>query len=297
MGDAEMKYHVPVLLNEVLKLLQVVPGKWYVDATGGGGGHTEQILKSGGYVLALDQDPDAIDELNRKFTSEIKSGKVILRKSNFSEITKILKETGLGEIQGILFDLGMSTHQIAESKRGFSYLKDEPLDMRMSSEGVTAREIVNTYKEGQLYEIFRKFGEEQLADPIVRALVLARTVAPIERTGQLKKIIFEVVGKGGNKSFGTTARIFQALRIAVNLEIERLKGVLPQVASILAVRGRLVVISFHSLEDRAVKLFMRHAENQKTCIVLTHQPIRPTLGEIKANPRARSAKMRAFEKI
>lgn len=297
MGDPKKKYHVPVLLNEVIELLQVRQGLWYVDATAGGGGHTEKILELGGKVLAIDVDPDSIVELNLLFKDEIEKGNLIVRNRNFSHLIQILKETEIEKIAGILFDLGMSTHQIDDSGRGFSYLRNEPLDMRMSAFGQSAKDIINTYSEEDLYEIFRKYGEEQLAGPIVRALILARTIEPIQTTAQLAALVGEVGSMREKDKTSHISRIFQALRIEINQEIRNLKEVLPQTVKILEIGGKGVVVSFHSLEDRVVKLFLRSEERQNTISVLTRQPIIPAREEILLNRRARSAKMRAFVKI
>ena len=282
----EEDFHKPVLLKEAIKALNIRKGKKYIDATLGGGGHTKEILKRGGIVLGIDWDAETISKLktkNEKVKTYIKNKRLILRKGNFRDIKKIAQKHGFDKSAGILFDLGLSIWQIEKSKRGFSYLRDEPLDMRMDlSQKLTAVEIINNLTREELNEIFTRFGEEINSRAIANALVSAR---PIKTT----KEIVEVIGKDA----GQLARVFQALRIVVNDEIENLKAALPQAIGLLEKKGRLAVISFHSLEDRIVKFGLR-AKNLK---IITQKPIRPSREEIMTNIRARSARMRAAERI
>ena len=298
-SDVKQIYHVPVLLNEVINALQVRENKWYIDATAGGGGHSEAILRLGGRVLALDQDEDAVFWLKEKFKSELSSGKIIIKKGNFRKLEKLVAEAKIGEIWGILLDLGMSTYQLKGSGRGFSFREDEKLDMRMAKdEGISAEEVINTFSEDKLYEIFRKFGEEHLARELARATVCARTVKPIRTTSQLREMIIEVYKNAHIKELKDPAtRTFQALRIFVNDEAEALKTVLPQALRLVARAGRLVIISFHSLEDRQVKLFFREKAATEAIRLINHKPISAGDDEINRNPSARSARLRVAEKI
>lgn len=290
-------YHAPVLLNEAIEYLRVIPGCWYVDATAGGGGHTAALIQQGARVLAIDQDKDAIAHLTKIFEAEINQRRLRIRRGNFSYLAQLKQEAHVGQIRGVLFDLGMSTHQIRDSGRGFSFRGSEPLDMRMSEEvSITAEEIINNYSEEKLYEIFRKFGEEQLARPIARAICRARSIKPIIRTDELVSIICSVYG---TKQFPIhpATRTFQALRIAVNDELNELRRGLRQALELVEKKGRIVTISFHSLEDRIAKQFFLEQSRQSYMNILTKRPVRSSEKELTLNPAARSAKLRAGEKI
>lgn len=265
-----MKSHIPVLLNEAIQGLNVAPGKRFIDATYGGGGHAKEIERRGGEVLAMDVDSDT-------------KATVI---GNFRNIEKIAREHGFSNVNGILFDLGVSSHQLDTEERGFSYrFTDAPLDLRLNqSKGETAAQLVNRASSEELYEIFTRFGEEELARTISHDIVRARAIAPIETTGDLVRIV------GSHP--GTLSRVFQALRIAVNDELEALKEGLLGAEKLLDKNGRLVVITFHSLEDRIVKQFMQRDQWR----VITRKPIASSWGEQKENPRSRSAKLRIAEK-
>lgn len=294
--------HKPVLLKEAIEGLKIREGKKYIDATVGGGGHTWEVVKRGGLLLGIDRDPEAIERLKLKFKKEkqqLKSKKLILAQGNFANLKEIAGKHDFRRVGGVLFDLGMSSWQIEKSGRGFSYLRDELLDMRLNpqEQKITAADILNQATKEELYEIFSKYAEEERALPVASALVRAR---PIETTVQLSSVIERVGGK-----MGTKARIFQALRIAVNNELENLKKALPQAVNLLEPGGRLAVISFHSLEDRIVKLTIRNypptprlRRRGEIAILrnLTKKPIRPKFEEIQENPRARSAKLRIVEK-
>ena len=281
-------YHISVLPEEAIGFLNVRPGKKYIDCTLGGGGHTRAILEKGGEVLGIDRDQDAIDNF------KIKDQRSKIKKGNFRDLKEIAVTNGFEKVDGILYDLGVSTHQLKTEGRGFSFGTDDSLDMRMDkTEGLTAKEVINKFTKEELYEIFTKYGEEKLAWSIADAVISARRVGPVETTKQLAEIILSVRGKIGK--FDRThpaTRVFQALRIFVNSELDSLRESLPQAVEILNKEGRLVVISFHSLEDRIVKNFIR--DNLKN---LTKKPIRPTDEETKNNLRARSGKLRAAEKL
>ncbi len=281
-------YHISVLPEEAIGFLNVRPGKKYIDCTLGGGGHTRAILEKGGEVLGIDRDKDAIDNF------KIKDQRSKIKKGNFRDLKEIAVANGFNHVDGVLYDLGVSTHQLKTEGRGFSFGTDDSLDMRMDkTEGLTAKEVINKFTKEELYEIFTKYGEEKLAWSIADAVISARRVRPVETTKQLAEIILSVRGKIGK--FDRThpaTRVFQALRIFVNSELDSLRESLPQAVEILNKEGRLVVISFHSLEDRIVKNFIR--DNLKN---LTKKPIRPTDEETKNNLRARSGKLRAAEKL
>lgn len=291
--------HIPVLLHEAIENLHVTEGKEYIDATLGGGGHTFEILKHGGRVLGIDQDYDAIDFVQEKIdkAGNLKD-KAKLALGNFGNIGKIVTDNGFEHVSGILFDLGFSSNQIEKSGRGFSFLRDEPLDMRMSGQGeeensVTAAEILKRYSEEELYDIFSRFGEEPYSQKIARAIVGARKEKEILSTQDLVSII-KNVKKGGFIHPATL--VFQALRIAVNNELENLKYGIVEGFEMLVPGGRLVVISFHSLEDRIVKNYFRKLSLEQKAHLLTKKPIIASDEEIKSNLRSRSAKMRVIEK-
>jgi len=279
--------HQPVMLSEALDLLNVQPGGVYVDATFGGGGHTRGIIERGGQVLALDQDPDAHKRAERL-------GGVAIRfvKDNFRNLEAVLASQGLPPVNGILADLGVSSFHFDDPDRGFSYQQEGPLDMRMGDSGPTAAEIVNTLPEEELANIIWRYGEERQSRRIARAIVAARVKEPIETTTQLAEIIRRAVGfrKAGHPA----RRTFQALRIYVNDELGALTELLEAAGRVLAPGGRLVVISFHSLEDRIVKHFLRDDPRFQ---VLTKKPLVASATEQEKNPRSRSAKLRAGERI
>jgi len=286
------KFHEPVLLEEVIQGFggrKALYGHLFIDATIGGGGHTETILTLGGRVLGVDKDIDAIKHLKKKFESEIRQGSLILVRGNYSEIKQIAQHCGIKDVDGILFDLGVSSNQIDRSGRGFSFLRDEPLDMRMGIGSLTAMEIVNSWSVDELYEIFAKYGEEIRARKIAEKIALTRRGTEITTTGQLATLI-------GN-DMGTRARIFQALRIVVNDEIGSLRQGLTDGFKLLGESGIMEVISFHSLEDRVVKLFFQQKELAKEGKVVNKKPIVASGEESKRNRRSRSAKLRIVEKV
>lgn len=299
-------YHIPVMLSEVIDYLNIIPGEWYVDCNLGGGGHTERIFKKGGKVLGIDLDPDAISEVANKNNLSIEkrgtslfahSDNLILYQSNFANLTQVLKDISIDHVSGVLFDLGVSSHQLEVSERGFSFNTDAPLDMRMDkSSGVTAADLVNALYEKELAELFWKLGEEHFSRPIARRIAEYRQKKKIETTNELAKIILSVRKRSDSDRTHPATRIFQALRIAVNDELNSLNTALPQATDILVSGGRVVVISFHSLEDRIVKDFFTE-QSEKTLKIITKKPIIPTHCEIERNPRSRSGKLRVAEKI
>ena len=280
--------HVPVMLAETVELLQVVPGRWYVDGTFGGGGHTRAILALGGRVLALDQDPEA-----ETHASELAGPDLCFRRANFRDLATVLMDTGITLVHGILFDLGVSSMQLDQGERGFSYRSDGPLDMRMAGSGPNAADLVNNATEAELAEAIHRFGEERYSRRIARAIVAARAQGPIETTRALTRII-ETAYPAGRRRSHPARRTFQALRMTVNDELGALSAGLQVAEAALASHGRLVVLSYHSLEDRLVKHFIRDSEGLQA---LTKRPLTASPEEVAANPRARSVKLRAAERI
>jgi len=290
--------HIPVLKNEVVKLLDPKPNNDYVDCTIGEGGHAKEILEKilpDGKLLGIDLTGELIEVLKRKFKEFGKN--LVLVCENFSNLKKVAENCGFENVSGILFDLGLSSWHIEESGKGFSFMRNEPLDMRYEG-GVSAEEIVNSYSERKITKILKEFGEERFAKRIAEAIVKKRRFNPIKNTFQLVEIIRDAVPSWYQKRrihFAT--KTFQALRIAVNGELENLRKALPQAIDILKSDGKIVVISFHSLEDRIVKNFFRENSRKQILKILTKKPLRPTAEEIRANPRARSAKLRAAVKL
>lgn len=277
--------HAPVLLEPALDLLQVEAGKLYVDATFGGGGHTLAMLERGARVIALDQDPAAIERAEA-LAKDYPDALTAVH-ANFRDLAMVLDSLGIDRVDGILADLGISSFHLEDPSRGFAYRHDGPLDMRMGDEGPTAAEIVNTLPEEALAEIIFRYGEERKARKIAKAIVEARRKSPIQTTQALADIIRQAAGfrRAGHPARKT----FQALRIYVNDELGALEALLHSSARVLGVGGRLVIISFHSLEDRIVKRFFRESPDFEP---VRKKPIVPGAAEVAANPRARSAKLR-----
>jgi 16S rRNA (cytosine1402-N4)-methyltransferase len=305
--------HVSVLVREVIECLRPGPGKRYFDGTVGGGGHAEQILiesSPDGQVLALDRDDTALAETHKRL--ERFEGRVIARQASFAKAKDILTEIGWDGVDGVILDLGISSDQIDSPERGFSFRGAARLDMRMDRrQSVDAWQIVNSFAVEQLERIFRVYGEEPRARRIAQSIVAGRKQHTVETTAQLVQIIERVKGSGRRDHHPAT-QIFQALRIAVNQELQQLEQFLENGYETLRPGGRMVIISFHSLEDRIVKAAFRKWNRACLCPpralscrcgwsqkvkLLTKKPIMPSASEIHANPRARSAKMRAVERI
>jgi len=282
--------HIPVLLKETIDLLNVKKGGRYIDATLGLGGHSLEILRYGGRVLGIEVDEESLEEAKRLIGSKIK-----FVRADFKDIKRIAEENDFVPCDGVLFDLGMSSWQLEESGRGFSFQKEEPLDMRMDkSLAVTAADLLNSLSRDELTKLFQKYGGEQPARRVASAVVRARTLKPFETTGDLVGVVRGIKGNRGRIHPAT--KVFQALRIAVNDEIENLRSALPQAFKILVKGGRMAVISFHSLEDGEVKRFFKGLAGEGVGEIVTKKPITPAVQEIKANPRARSAKLRVIKK-
>ena len=303
--------HTPVLLAPTVDGLNIRPDGIYVDCTAGGGGHSSAIaarLSEKGRLIALDRDPDAIKAASERL-AEFPNASVIHR--NYSEIDKVLEELGIEAVDGILMDLGVSSHQLDEESRGFSYHSDAPLDMRMSQSGMSAADVVNTFDEQQLAKIIFEYGEEKFSRRIASNIVRARETAPIETTLQLADIVRESVPQKARREKNPCKKTFQAIRIAVNCEFDHLSEGLDKAFACLNPKGRLAVITFHSLEDRLVK--QRFASWCKGCIcppdfpqcvcgrkpqgtLVNRKPIEADENELGENPRSRSAKLRIIEK-
>ncbi len=287
--------HVPVLLHSVMGFLNPQPNQNFVDATLGGGGHSKEILvhtSPRGMVLGVDWDADALERLRSQSIPRL-----IMQKGNFAHIENIVAENEFGPISGILFDLGFSSLTLEESGRGFSFQKDEPLDMRYDQDNPrTAAHIVNRYAEEEIANILWQYGEERYNRRIAAAIRATRKQHSIQTTTQLLDVIARAVPAGYRHSrMHYATKTFQALRIATNDELENIRQGLTGALKILPPKSRLVVLSFHSLEDRIVKNFLR--DNKDTLTILTKKPIGPDRAEVDANPRARSAKLRAAEVI
>ena len=285
-------FHVPVMLREVLDVLVWKEDGVYVDGTVGGGGHAKEILRrTKGRLIGIDRDPEAIEEAKRQLATF--GDRVILVCAKFSEMGEILEELGIEEVDGILLDLGISQHQIEAPNRGFSYRLDGPLDMRMSLDGPTAEEVVNRYPEEALVRLFREYGEERFARRIARGICRVRKARPISSTGQLRDVVLSVIHN--NVPHKTLSRIFQAIRIEVNDELEELRRGLEVGLSVLARGGRIAVLSYNSLEDRTVKQTFR-----KWTVEGRVRPLGrffPSQEEVAENPRARGARLRSLEKL
>jgi 16S rRNA (cytosine1402-N4)-methyltransferase len=289
--------HVPVLLEETIEALNVQPGGRYIDCTIGPGGHAAAIMEHstpGGQLLGIDADPKAIKMARAKLDGYGDS--VLLVNQNFANLRSICLEHGFFPVHGILFDLGLSSVQLEKNNRGFSFQHDSQLDMRLSPrQEVTADIIVNSSPESQLARIIRAYGEERQSQRIARYIVRQR---PITSSLQLAQTVEAAVG-GRRGRIHPATRTFQALRIAVNQELEKLQSALEQAVDLLGFGGRLVVISYHSLEDRVVKQFLQQrARGDNVCLRLINKKvITPSLAEVHYNPRSRSAKLRAAERI
>ena len=284
--------HKSVLLHEVIEFLDPQKGDAFIDATIGFGGHTEKLLEKSTRVLGIDRDPEAIEYLKSEFR-DYKN--LVVVRGNFADIGKIARSHNFTSVKGILFDLGVSSCQLEKAERGFSFQKEGPLDMRMDPAiTVRAYDIVNNFERRRLYEIFKTYGGEKFSRRIAGAVCSARKVKPIETTTELARIIEGAVPGGARERIHPATRTFQALRIVVNSELLNLEQALPQTADLLKVGGRLAVVSFHSLEDKIVKRFLKQ---EKRLLVLTKKPIGPTESEIRDNPRCRSAKLRVAKKV
>lgn len=298
--------HKSVLFDEAVKSLNVAGDKIYVDATAGGGGHSLEISKNAGRLIAIDQDPDAIKVLHERLDG---IGNITIVQNNFVNIKSILQELGIDGIDGMLLDLGVSSFQLDTAERGFSYHKDAPLDMRMSKNGMSAADVVNTYSQEELANIIYRYGEDKFSRRIAQNIVKAREIKPIETTLELVDIIKSAYPKAKMRDSHPARKTFQAIRIEVNGELDKLSQTLDSALDCLNPGGRLSIITFHSLEDRMVKERFALWNNPCTCpkefpvCVCGKNPlgkalkaIAPSEAELKENPRARSSRLRTFIK-
>ena len=303
--------HIPVLLNETIDGLNIRPNGIYVDGTAGGGGHSSQILKKlkTGKLISIDRDPDAIETVRQRFKENENS---IVIKGNYSDMKSLLLQRGIRQVDGVLLDIGVSSHQLDTAERGFSFHEDAPLDMRMSQSGASAADLVNNLSQKELSKIIYTYGEEKYADSISKAIVKYREEKPIETTFELADIIRNSVPERVRRAGHPARKTFQALRIEVNGELDALEKGLDEAFELLCKGGRLAVITFHSLEDRIVKQKMTSWYQGCTCPKdfpvcvcgnkpkakpVTRKPIVANSQELSTNPRSRSAKLRICEKI
>ena len=303
-------YHRPVLLDQTIEALGIKPDGIYLDGTAGGGGHSYAIASrlTTGRLISLDQDPDAIAEAGKRLSGL----PATLVQTNFVNMRQVLDDLGIPGVDGILMDIGVSSHQLDAAQRGFSYHQDAPLDMRMSQSGTTAADLVATLDEKALADIFWRYGEEKFSRPIARAIVREREKQPIETTLQLADLISRSVPAAARRDGHPARRVFQALRIAVNGELDCLSAALDTAFDCLNVGGRLAIITFHSLEDAMVK--NRYQQWRQGCVcprqapvcvcgrtpaaqLITKKPATATEQELAENPRSRSAKLRCVEKL
>jgi 16S rRNA (cytosine1402-N4)-methyltransferase len=309
--------HLPVLANEVIEMLAPAAGSLHIDATLGAGGHTERILEAAspeGRVLGVDADPAAINRVEIRLRARF-GERLVLRQGNFRDLATIAPEAGFDAVDGALFDLGLSSYQLADRERGFGFRTGGPLDMRFdTSRGVPAAELLASLDAAELTALFRRYGEEPKAGRIARAIVEARRTAPIATAEELAALVERVAPPDPRKPrrIHPATRVFQALRIAVNEELDALQAGLTAALDLLRPGGRLVVLSYHSLEDRIVKRFIQAERRGCVCPpqlpvcvcgrnprlrLVTNPSLTPTAAEIAANPRARSARLRAAERL
>jgi 16S rRNA (cytosine1402-N4)-methyltransferase len=310
--EGERAGHVPVLLREVVAALRPEGGGVFVDATLGLGGHAEALLEASPLVrvVGIDRDPEAL-ALARERLARF-GDRLVTVQGRHEDVAAHLDTLGISRVAGVLADLGVSSMQIDRAERGFSFMKDGPLDMRMGPDGPTAADIVATASQDELKRIFREWGEERMAGPIARRVVEAREKAPIRTTGEMRGLVLRALGPRREKHKDPATRVFQALRIATNRELVELERFLDDAISRLALGARLSVLSYHSLEDRIVKhTFQRHTagctcppsfpvcvcSRRRVMALVTKKAIRPTLVELGENPRARSARLRVLERV
>jgi 16S rRNA (cytosine1402-N4)-methyltransferase len=286
-------HHQPVLLTATIDGLAVRAGGHYIDGTIGGGGHSEALLAAGaGAVLGIDRDPAALQAVRQRLSAE--APRLTLAHGNFKDIGSLARQHGFVDVAGILLDIGVSSHQLDTADRGFSFAVEAPLDMRMDpTTGETAADLVNHLGEADLADLIFRYGEERASRRIARWIVDRRRTRPLRTTTELADLVQQALG-GRRGRIHPATRTFQALRIAVNDELEALETALPQAVDLLAPSGRLAVITFHSLEDRIVKQFMR---NHPALAVITRKPVVASEPELTSNPRSRSAKLRVAERI
>ena len=303
--------HISVLLEESVNALDIKPDGIYVDCTAGGGGHSAEVLKKlgeNGRMVLFDRDPDAIETVTNRFKDD---KRVTIVHSNFSEIKKVLADLGIDGVDGIIADLGVSSYQLDTAERGFSFHYDAPLDMRMSQQGTTAEDIVNSYSQKELFNVISKYGEEKFASSVANAIVRARDKKRIETTLELAEIVSNAIPAKFRRNGHPARKTFQAIRIEVNAELTVLENTLPDMFEALNKDGVLAIISFHSLEDRIVKDYFRTLKEGCTCpkdfpvcvcgktpkALVKSAGVKATGKEVTENNRSRSAKLRTAKKL
>lgn len=303
--------HISVLLEESVKALDIKPNGIYVDCTAGGGGHSAEILKylgENGRMILIDRDPDAVKTVSKRFEAD---KRVTVVHSNYSEIKKILVDNGIEGVDGIIADLGVSSHQLDTAERGFSFHSDAPLDMRMSQQGTTAEEIVNSYSQNELFNIISKYGEEKFAGSVAAAIVREREKSRIVSTLQLAEIVSNAIPAKFRRNGHPARKTFQAIRIEVNAELTGLESALPDMFECLNKNGVIAIITFHSLEDKIVKDYFKTLKEGCTCpkdfpvcvcgktpkALVKSAGVKATGKEVGENNRSRSAKLRTAVKL
>jgi len=308
----DREVHVPVLLREVVEALRPARGGLFVDATLGLGGHAEALLSASEKtrVVGIDRDPEALRLARERL---LRFGdRLVTVEGRHEDLARHLDSLGIGRVAGVLADLGVSSLQLDRAERGFSFMKDGPLDMRMARQGPTAADLVNQLPREELTRIFREYGEERMSGRIARSIAEARQEVPITTTGQLRRIVTRAVGPRREAHKDPATRVFQALRIATNRELVELERFLDDAIARLSLGARLSVLAYHSLEDRIVKrVFQRHTagctcppsfpvcvcSRRRVMALVTKKPVRPSLAELGENPRARSARLRILERV
>lgn len=298
----EKLLHIPVMLSEVIDHLKLESGKTVVDATIGTGGHSIEILKRiipGGRLIGIDRDQDSLDVCRQRLVEF--EGYYELVHANFMDLDKVLKKIGIEEVDGIVFDLGISSYQLKDTQRGFSFKEDGPLDMRLDkSSYISAYDLINNLNENEISHLLWNFGQERWHNRIAHLLIEERKLEPISRTTQLADLVMRAIPQRYLRSYyriHPATRTFQAVRIAVNRELEVLECSIRKAVAILKKEARICVISFHSLEDRVVKHTFRALKADGLINIITNKPLIPTDGEIATNPSSRSSKFRAAERL
>jgi len=294
--------HIPVMLHEVIDYLNLAPGKIIIDATIGTGGHSLEILKKitpGGRLICIDRDQDSLDVCRNRL-AEFKDACEFIH-SNFADLDQVLGKLGIKDVDGIVFDLGMSSYQLKDAQRGFSFQEEGPLDMRLDrSSYISAYDLINNLNENEISHLLWNFGQERWHNRIAHLLIEERKLEPISTTKQLADLVMRAIPYRYRKSYyriHPATRTFQAVRIAVNRELEILESSITKAVTVLKQQARICVISFHSLEDRAIKHTFRALKADGMVDIITSKPLVPTDGEIEANPSSRSSKFRVAQRI
>ncbi|MDD5097573.1 MAG: 16S rRNA (cytosine(1402)-N(4))-methyltransferase RsmH [Candidatus Omnitrophica bacterium] len=298
----EVNFHIPAMLHEVVDHLALMPGQLIVDATLGTGGHSLEILKRitpGGKLIGIDRDEDSLNICRQRLSDF--NGSFELVHANFVDLDQVLGKLGIDKIDGIIFDLGISTFQLKNAQRGFSFQEEGPLDMRLDKDSyISAYDLVNNLNESEISDMLWSFGQERWHNRIAHLMIQERKLAPITTTRQLADLVVKAIPHRYRRShyrIHPATRTFQAVRIAVNRELEIIESAIKKAVAILKTQARICVISFHSLEDRAVKLTFRQLKAEGLINIITPKPLTPLFSEIEANPSSRSSKFRVAERI